>query len=79
MAVKVFIDQQIADAVPGTVVQQQAAQHAGFAFNGMGRDAELGYLPVGAVARVVKRRKYGRHEFPEKTAMLKAESPNTLG
>jgi hypothetical protein len=45
----------------------------------MGRDAELGYLPVGAVARVVKRRKYGRHEFPEKTAMLRPESPKALG
>jgi hypothetical protein len=45
----------------------------------VGRDAELGYLPVGAVARVVKRRKYGRHEFPEKTDMLRPESPKALG
>jgi hypothetical protein len=45
----------------------------------MGGDAELGYLPVRAVARVIKRRKYGRHVFPEKTAMLRPESPKALG
>ena len=54
VAVKILVHQQIAHPVPGAVVQQQAAQHAGLAFNGMRGYAQLGYLPVWAEAGVVK-------------------------
>jgi hypothetical protein len=41
--------------------------------------AQLGYLPVRAVAGGVKGRKYGGHEFPEKTAMLMPQQAMTSG
>ena len=50
VAVKVAVVQQVTHPVPGTVVQQQAAQHAGLGFEGVRRDAQLGHF---AVRRIV--------------------------
>ena len=47
-----------ANPIPGAVVQQQAAQHTGLRFNGVGRNAQLRDLVVLAVA-VVYGRKHG--------------------
>ncbi len=41
VAVKVVLDQQIAYAVPGVVVQQQATEHARLGLDGMRRHAQL--------------------------------------
>ena len=46
VAIEVTVQQYIAHAVPRTVVQEQAAQHAGLPFNGMRRDAQLRNLAV---------------------------------
>ena len=59
VTVKIPVRQQVAYTVPGGVVQQQAAQHAGFGLDGMWRDAQLGDLTVLAV--IINGRKYGRH------------------
>ena len=45
-AVVVRVLQQIADAVPGTVVKQQAAEHAGLGLDRVRRHAQLGDLSV---------------------------------
>ena len=47
VAVEVAIDQQVAHAIPGHVVQQQAAEHAGLGLYRMRRHAQLGHLAVG--------------------------------
>ncbi|MCY1169046.1 hypothetical protein D9M73_90600 [compost metagenome] len=44
--VEVLVHQQVAHAVPGAVVQQQATQHAGLALDGMRRNAQLRELVV---------------------------------
>ena len=51
-AVEVLVGQQVTDAVPGAVVEQQAAQYAGLPFNRMGWNTKLGNLAVGAVTGV---------------------------
>ena len=47
VAVEIAVDQQVADAVPGVVAQQQTSQHAGFGLDRVWRNAQLGHLPVG--------------------------------
>ena len=54
VAVKILVGEQVADPVPSRVVEQQATQHAGLAFNRMRRNAQLGNLAVSAVARWIK-------------------------
>ena len=46
VAVEVAVGQQVADAVPGAVVEQQAAEHALLGLDGMRRDAQLRDLAV---------------------------------
>src|SRR5205807_447742 len=46
VAVEVAVGEEVADAVPGTVVQQEAAQHAGLGFDRVRRDPQLRDLVV---------------------------------
>ena len=65
VAVKVFVDDHIADAVPGRIVQQQAAQHRLFGLQRMRRHAQLLVFGVGGwgIGDVISHA--GRH--PERT------------
>ena len=46
VAVEVGVGEQVADAVPGAVVEQQAAEHALLGLDRMRRDAQLRDLVV---------------------------------
>ena len=47
IAVEVTVGQQVANPVPGAVVQQQSAEHAGFRLDGVRRYAQLRGVTVG--------------------------------
>ena len=53
MTVEVAGDEQVGHAIPGVVVQQQAAQHAGLGFDGVRRHTQLRHLPVHRFTHVV--------------------------
>ncbi|OIQ63764.1 hypothetical protein GALL_546940 [mine drainage metagenome] len=55
IAVEVAVDQQIAGAVPGAVVEQQASQHALLAFDGVRRHPQAGDV-VGTRTGIARRR-----------------------
>jgi hypothetical protein len=62
--VKVVVNQQIPHTVPGTVVQQQAAQNTGLGFNRMRRHAQLSHRVIAGkvgVEGVQGRSKNGGH------------------
>ena len=56
--VKIALRQQVSDAVPGPVIQQQPAKHAGLCLRGVGRNAQLRDLAIQAVV-IIDCRNYG--------------------
>jgi len=66
MAVEVALAQQVPHAIPGIVVQQQAAEHARLGLHRMRRHAQLRHLAIkrrrGKV--IIERGHHGRHGNP---------------
>ncbi|MCY1217862.1 hypothetical protein D9M72_297920 [compost metagenome] len=78
MAVEVAVDQQVAHAVPGAVVQQQAPQHTGFGLDGMRRNAQLRDLAVGRRI-IVGIGENGGHGLPLQPCMLSRAGRGVCG
>jgi len=71
VAVKVAVEQQIAHAIPGMVVEQQAAEHARLGLDRVRRHTQLRSLRVRRRQGIgfIKRRENSRHGFTcERTA-----------